>query len=191
MSYRPICDVWFLARAKLKGGRKYYGAYLGGFPERARVLLGASINDPVLHVCGGMARHYPYAGGFGPYDATLDLDDDLGPDYLQNATDPLPMSTTYDTFTGDRITTPWHAMLADPPYSEADAAHYVPGAANYPAPSKIVQRMIDALPVGGRAGIIHYMVPRCPKNAKFIACVGIVSGFNNRMRAFTVFEKRS
>ena len=41
MSYRPITDFWFLARAKLKGGKKYYGAYLGGFPERARVLLGA------------------------------------------------------------------------------------------------------------------------------------------------------
>jgi len=29
MSYRPITDMWFLARAKLKDGRKYYGAYLG------------------------------------------------------------------------------------------------------------------------------------------------------------------
>lgn len=26
MSYRPICDMWFLARAKLKGGKRYYGA---------------------------------------------------------------------------------------------------------------------------------------------------------------------
>ena len=30
MSYRPITDNWILARAKLKGGRKYYGA-LGFF----------------------------------------------------------------------------------------------------------------------------------------------------------------
>jgi len=54
MSYRPITDIWFLARAKLKGGVEYYGAYLGGFPERARALLGATINEPVLHVCGGI-----------------------------------------------------------------------------------------------------------------------------------------
>lgn len=191
MSYRPITDLWFLARAKLKGGRKYYGAYLGGFPERARVLLGAAIDDPVLHVCGGMARFYPYSAGFGPYDATVDLDPATEPDFLQDATAPLPVSTTFDTITGNRITTPWRAMLADPPYSEADAEHYVPGAAKYPAPNAIVKGMIAALPVGGRCGIIHYLVPQCPDNAKFIACVGVVSGFNNRMRAFSVFEKRS
>jgi hypothetical protein len=40
----------------------------------ARVLIGCGINDPVPHVCGGMARYYPYAGGFGPNDKTLDLD---------------------------------------------------------------------------------------------------------------------
>src|SRR3990167_4352091 len=117
MSYRPVTDMWLLARAKLLGGRKYYGAYLGGFPERARVLLGASIDDPVLHVCGGMARYYPYAAGFGLYDRTLDLDPATKPDFLQNALDPLPMSTTYDTMVGGHITTPWRAMLADPPYS--------------------------------------------------------------------------
>ena len=54
MTYRPITDIWFLARAKLKDGKKYYGAYLGGFPERARTLIGASRNDNVLHVCGGI-----------------------------------------------------------------------------------------------------------------------------------------
>ena len=65
MTYRPITDIWFLARAKLNGGEKYYGAYLGGFPERARVLIGAGRDDAVLHICGGMARRYPYKGGFG------------------------------------------------------------------------------------------------------------------------------
>ena len=33
MSYRPITDVWLLARAKLTGGHKLYGAFLGGFGE--------------------------------------------------------------------------------------------------------------------------------------------------------------
>jgi hypothetical protein len=185
VSYRPITDVWLLARAKLKGGRKYYGSYLGGFPERARVLLGASIDDPVLHVCGGMARYYPYKAGFGPNDKTLDLDPATEPDFLGDACAPLPNGIQ------NALCPTFRAMLADPPYSEADAEHYAPGAAKYPSPGKIVQNMVNALPVGGRAGIIHYMVPRCPKNAKFIACVGVVCGFNNRIRAFTVFEKRA
>jgi hypothetical protein len=90
MSYRPIADMWILARAKLKGGAKYYGAYLGGFPDRARSLLGARIDEPVLHVCGGLAHLYPYAAGFGPHDKRLDIREAVQPDFLLDARLGLP-----------------------------------------------------------------------------------------------------
>jgi hypothetical protein len=174
MSYRPITDLWLLTRCKYKGGVKRYGGYLGGFPERARALLGATIDEPVLHVCGGLARLYPYRGGFGPNDRTLDADPSVEPDYCQMATGhPLPLG--------------FKAMLADPPYSEDDASHY-PGA-HYPNPHGLVAAMLSALPVGGRAGIIHYVIPRCPKDARFVACVGVGCGFGNRLRCYTVFER--
>lgn len=175
MSYRPITDVWILARAKLKGGRKYYGAYLGGFPERARALLGVGLDHPVLHVCGGMARHYPYHAGFGPNDKTLDLNPRCEPDYLQDAREALPEG--------------FSAMLIDPPYSEQDAIKYAPGEAAYPSPGKLIQNAINSVKICRRVGIIHYMVPKCPKNARFVACVGVVCGFNNRIRAYSVFER--
>jgi len=175
MGYRPITDIWFLARAKLKDGHKYYGAYLGGFPERARALLSATINEPVLHVCGGMAKHYPYPAGFGPQDKTLDLDPATQPDYLQNACDPYP--------------TGFKAILADPPYSVEDCEHYRVGATAYPSPNVILRRSLDALPIGGKVGMIHYALPGCPADAKFIAAVGILCGFNNRIRVYSVFEK--
>lgn len=175
MSYRPLCDMWLLARCKYTGGIKRYGGYLGGFPERARALLGVTIDDPVLHVCGGLARLYPYGGGFGPNDKTLDLDPNVAPDFLQDAMKPLPSG--------------FGAMLADPPYSEVDAEQYFPGSARYPTPSKLMAHMIASLESGHRAGIIHYSVPRCPPGARFVACVGIVCGFGNRIRVFTVFEK--
>lgn len=183
MSYRPITDMWFLARAKLKDGKKYYGAYLGGFPERARALIGASIDDPVLHVCGGMARHYPYKGGFGPNDKTLDMDPATEPDILTDARGPIYPSFHWGGY--------WSGVIADPPYSAEDASHYAPGSGAYPSPSKLVENCIAALQVGRKVGIIHYMVPRCPKNAKFTACVGVVCGFNNRIRVYSVFEKLS
>lgn len=176
-NYRPICDLWILARAKLKGGVKYYGAYLGGFPERARALLGVQLNDPVLHVCGGMAKHYPYKRAFGPNDKTLDLDTTVEPDFLQDAREPFPGEGT------------WRGVLIDPPYSEEDAKHYTVGAGVYPKPNQLVKNAFDVLPVGGRVGIIHYIVPSPPKNSVFVACVGIICGFNNRVRVFTVFEK--
>ncbi len=186
MSYRPITDIWFLARAKLKDGKKFYGAYLGGFPERARVLLGATIDDPVLHVCGGMAKYYPYKGGFGWQDETLDIDPVTEPDYLQDARESFPL-VPFNGRNGDGWR--WHAILIDPPYSEVDAAKYNCGSSVYPTPNQLVKNALDALPVGGRVGILHYSLPAQPKNAKFIAAIGILCGFNNRIRVFSVFEK--
>lgn len=175
MSYRPITDTWILARCKYLGGVKRYGGYLGGFPERARALLCASIFDPVLHVCGGLAREYPYRGGFGPNDKTMDLDTAVSPDFLRDAREPFPVG--------------FRAYLIDPPYSEEDAKQYAPGPDAYPSPAKLVQNAIDALPVGGRVGIIHYMLPKMPKPAKFVAMITVMCGFNNRVRVFSVFEK--
>lgn len=188
MSYRPITDTWFLARAKLKDGRKYYGAYLGGFPERARWLLGAAIDDPVLHVCGGMARHYPYPAGFGILDKTLDIDPITEPDFLQDAREAFP-ETAFEALDGFPM--PWKAILIDPPYSEQDADKYTAGASLYPKPNQLIKNALDALPIGRRVGLIHYSLPAQPKNAKFIAAVGVLCGFNNRIRCFSVFEKRS
>jgi hypothetical protein len=190
MSYRPITDIWFLARAKLKDGKKYYGAYLGGFPERARVLLGASIDEPVLHVCGGMAKHYPYKGGFGPNDQTLDIDLSTQPDWFRDAREPFP-SCHSQTRSQDMWHTYWRAVLMDPPYSTEDAGKYNCGASVYPTPNQLIKNALDVLPVGGRVGLIHYALPAQPKNAKFVAAVGILCGFNNRIRVFSVFEKRA
>ena len=136
--------MWILARAKLLGGTKYYGSYLGGFPERARALLGASINEPVLRVCGGLSRLYPYQGGFGPNDATLDLDINTDPTYHQDATEPYPLG--------------YKAVLADPPYSVEDAAHYKPGSESLP----VAERHSASRPGRRSAGRSrrHHPLPR-------------------------------
>lgn len=191
MSYRPICDFWYLARCKYKGGVKRWGGYLGGFPERARVLLGASIDEPVLHVCGGLAHLYPYKGGYGPHDKRLDLDAETGPDYLQDARQPYPRDVSVPTHPGGPLfnIVPWRAILIDPPYTEADADKYAPGSAVFPPVNVLVKNALDALPYGHRVGIIHYLLPGQPKNAKFVASVAIACGFNNRLRCFSVFQK--
>jgi hypothetical protein len=177
--------MWILARAKLKpkpdGSRNFfYGAYLGGFPERARALLGCKITDPVLHVCGGMAKFYPYSRGFGPNDKTLDLDPKCEPDFLMDAREPWPFAPPIQA---------WGGVLIDPPYSEEDAARYEVGREVYPKPNLLLVRAFEVLPKGGRVGIIHYMVPSPPKPSVFVAVVGVMCGFNNRVRVYSVFEK--
>lgn len=185
MSYRPITDFWFLTRCKYKGGVKRYGGYLGGFPERARVLIGASIEEPVLHVCGGLAHLYPYRGGYGKWDERQDLDPSVNPEHEFDCSLSLPPKTF---LSGGEL---WAGIIADPPYSPEDARQYSPGEDRYPSPHKIVELAMGVLPVGRKMGIIHYVVPRCPKNAKFTACVGVACGFANRIRAFSVFERLS
>lgn len=178
MSYRPITDVWILARPKVK----YYGAYPNGFLERAIVLLNAAGADATLHVCGGHAKRYPnrrYVASAW----TLDLDPATKPDYLRDAREPLPLRPN------DEL---WDAILIDPPYTAVDAAKYAPGASSLPHPNSLLRHALMAVEVGGRVGMLHYVLPQPPKTgAKFVACVAVIAGYNNRMRCFSVFERVS
>lgn len=190
MSYRPITDVWILARPKVK----FYGAYPNGFLERARALLGVTPYDAVLHVCGGSAREYPAKPrGFGIDDHTLDLDASLNPDFVQSAEDALPPykcddATCIDCAYEGKAVHQWPALIADPPYTDADALHYAPK--TNPSANKILRRMLDAVRPCGRVGMLHYVLPQPPREGvRFVACIGVIVGFNNRMRVFSVFEK--
>lgn len=178
MSYRPICDVWILARSKTK----YYGAYPAGFLHRARALLGVGYGDPVLHVCAGKVRDYPYRG-FGLHDKTLDLDPACQPDFLQDAREPYPTCDLYEA------NGPWSAILIDRPYTEDDADRYVPGRAMLPTANQLVKNGIAAVDIGGRVGILDYLWPQPPKNAKEVAAVAVGTGRNARARWYTVFER--
>lgn len=188
MSYRPITDVWILGRPKVK----YYGAYPAGFLSRARALLGASRTDPVLHVCAGKIREYKCGPSCSPghwhglsnFDCTLDLDPACNPDFLRDARE------TFPTVVGNPNGF-WKAVLIDRPYSEPDADHYVPGRTKLPDINQLLRNGIAAVEVGGKVGILDYVWPMPPKNAKEIAIVAVGTGRNNRARWFSVFEKFS
>jgi hypothetical protein len=174
VSYRPVCDTWILARPKVP----YYGAYPNGFLERAVILLGVSPTDALLHVCGGHAKAYPAWNRLCPHGRTLDLDPATDPDFCQDARLPLPP-----------ILNGWPAILIDPPYTDADATHYAPGAAARPTARELLAHALDAVKVHGRIGILHYLWPRPPTAAKALACVSVVAGYNNRLRCFSVYER--
>lgn len=174
MTYRPICDMWLLARPKVK----YYGAYPNGFLQRARVLIGCSDTDMVLHVCSGKVKDYPNRG-FGPNDMTVDIDASLNPDFVMDINKELPASNWKGGL--------WEGILIDPPYTQEDANNYT--ITDLPNPNKLVKDCINIVEVGRKVGILHYICPSCPGNAKFIACIGVLVGFNNRIRCFSVYEK--
>lgn len=118
MSYRPITDVWILARPKVK----YYGAYPNGFLERALPMIGASDQDEVLHLCGGRAKDYPNRR-LVERARTVDADPATEPDYLVDlsgrgtewlykVTHPRALDAV------PRVAGGWHAVLIDAITSE-------------------------------------------------------------------------
>lgn len=173
-NYRPICDMWILARSKVK----YYGAYPAGFLGRARDLMGVNASAPVLHVCGGRVKDYPFRG-LGPNDETIDLDMDLNPTYLIDVREE-------DAWAEEVQKEYYHAALIDRPYSVEDAEHYPHGTGKLPDLNKLLATTLQYAP---RVGVLDYFVPRPPKGVRFVACVGVIVGFGNRIRAFTVFER--
>lgn len=175
MSYRPITDVWILARPKVK----YYGAYPNGFLERALPMIGVSGHDEVLHLCGGHAKSYPNKR-MVLNARTVDADPGTDPDFLIDLSAGIPSIGS------------WPGVIADPPYTESDHGHYQTGGAAMPSANHILRVAIAQLQKPGqRVGILHYIWPQPPKNARSIACIGVVVGFNNRMRCFSVFERIS
>ena len=173
MGYRPITDMWLMARPKVK----YYGAYPSGFLERARWLIGCDYGDSVLHVCGGKARDYPFKG-FGKNDKTVDIDSKLEPDYCMDLRKDFPT----DKFDG---------IIIDRPYTEEDADRYECGREVFPNLNELVRNSLKIVDVGKRVGILDYTIPHHQKNTKLVALVGVVMGFNNKIRAFTVFQKEA
>ena len=184
MSYRPVVDCWLLTRSKVKR----YGSYPSGFLHRARALLGVDPDGAVLHVCAGMVRKYPYRG-LGPNDKTLDLDPACAPDFLQDARDPLPLRPCDCEQDYDHGSHLWDAVLIDRPYTEEDAAHYAPGSAALPNLNDLLKRALGIVPIGHRVGVLDYLVPHPGKKGGFVALVAVSTGFNNRIRAYSVFER--
>lgn len=110
----------------------------------------------------------------------------LEPDFLSDAREPLPSRLDDE----DEERDSWAGILADPPYSEADAEEYKPGKLLLPTGTELLRNCLRSVRVGGRVGMIHYICPRPPKDSvKFLACVGVLVGFGNRMRCFSVFER--
>ena len=49
--------------------------------------------------------------------------------------------------------------------------------------------MLEAVEPGRRVGILHYAAPRPPKETRFVANIAVSTGFDNKMRAYAVYER--
>jgi hypothetical protein len=204
-------DTMILARSKVQ----FYGAYPAGFLGRARGYL-CRETEPLLHVCGGMVKSYPFAG-LGPLDRTVDLDAKTKPDYLLdvrtlgvNDGDSFPEGPMFGPVASIcemlpcnvRVITKasgpppenqlWPAVLIDRPYTEDDAKKYLDGKGDafLPDINDLLKRCLGLVVPGGRVGVLDYIWPQPPKKgARCVAAISVLVGFNNRVRLYSVYER--
>jgi hypothetical protein len=172
-----LSGIWALAHPRTG----YHGAFPYGFLERARVAIGCGEEDSVLHVCSGAVAKYPY-WGFGPCDYTLDIRTDVDPDFCQDARD--EWSIPPDCAFG------YGGVIIDPPYDRENQERYGVAESKLPTCKQLLQNAEKALRVGGRVGILHWIVPAPVEGLIQIGVFGVIAGTNCRIRAFTVYEKR-
>lgn len=191
MGYRPITDVWMMARPKVK----YYGAYPNGFLERARVFMPVTRTEPVLHVCGGKVKEYPTWGKLCPNDLTVDLDPAVVPDIIRDVRTGVPqplelvgVNPALRSIIGEWEG--WRGVMIDRPYTEPDAARYAVGAEVFPPINKLLRDALEVCIVGGRVGVLDYVFPRPPRlGVKLIVKASVTCGYDNKDRCYSVFEK--
>jgi len=179
--------------------------------------MGVTIMDPVLHICGGRVRDYqsgPMKGkGLGPNDRTVDLDPSLDPDYLLDVRriGTAPGDATPCLVDGEPVLfenvkddgesvwraasgrEPYFACLIDRPYTENDADEYaVTDRTNLPPLNDLLRRALAVTRIGGRVGVLDYYFPRPPRDGvTLVACIAVTTGWGNRMRCFSVFERKA
>jgi hypothetical protein len=85
----------------------------------------------------------------------------------------------------------WPAALIDRPYTLADAEHYMDGKGHEVFPENLGELLASVMSIvrpGGCIGVLDYLVPGPPKDAKFVSMTPVWCGFNNRIRAYSVFR---
>lgn len=143
----------------------------GGYPKRfvewALVEMGCTEPERVLHLCSGSMLS----------GVRLDVREGMRPDVVADCTRAPFRDESFDF------------ILADPPYAEDYAANLYGTGSVYPRPSAITAEIARLLRPGGKAGLLHFVVPMVRKPLKIRGVYGITTGAGYAIRAWTFLEK--
>lgn len=143
------------------------GGYPKGFLEWAFEIMGVQNPEEVLHLCSGSVKT----------GIRVDIRPEMNPTICADCRNvPLPDSSV-------------KFILADPPYDENYARMRYNTESSYPKPGEILKEAGRLLQVGGKIGLLHFIVPMTRKPLKMRGVYGITTGNGTAIRAWTLCEK--
>lgn len=145
----------------------YYGGYPAGYLRRVRALF--PDKERPLHLFSGMVDTSAFPGD------SVDISPDLGPTYVDDAQtlERVPLED-YDL------------VLADPPYSVEDAAHY----GTTMIRRNKVMRALQRLRPGAHVVWLDQVLPMYRKSEfEPEAVIGMWKSTNHRFRGITIFRR--
>jgi 23S rRNA G2069 N7-methylase RlmK/C1962 C5-methylase RlmI len=187
-----VAGTWLIG-ACYKNPNPLYGAYPHGYLERVHAMFPDA--KQVLHVfSGGLTVKHAIAAawpGVAYRKASGDASADAGLG-IELVDLKGPAEGRHPTWQGDIMDMPaewagrFDLILADPPYSYADAEHYGTPMVNRAA---IIRRLRDVAAKGGNLVWLDQCWPQHRKDQwRTWAHIGLVRSTNHRMRLVSMFE---
>lgn len=165
--------VWVIGN-DYRGTTKCYGAYPPKFVERVLALFPdvrapRPLNDSVLHVFSGSLPPGPYT--------RLDVNPDLRPDYVGSVYDAPALLKGYH----------WRLVMADPPYTAADAEHY--GTEGVDRRRALAALANVTLPGGHLAWLDTCWPMHSKQQCLTVGRILVQRSTNHRARVLSIFER--
>jgi hypothetical protein len=164
-----IYGIWMIGN-NYKRTVEYYGAYPPSYVKRVKSLL--PNKKRILHLFSGMVKKERG-------ETTFDCNPRLGPDVYGNA----------HNLTNYFESNSFALVLADPPYSKADAEVY---GTKVPSSARVMNELYTILESNGMVVWLSTRIPMYKKiQFKLAGIIGLHTGTNRLFRAVTFLEKIS
>lgn len=164
---RWIYGIWMIGN-DYRNKTNYYGAYPHGYLRRVKALFPNS--QKICHVFSGTAEK-----GYWPNEISLDINPKLSPDIACDCTNIPIKDNTFDL------------VLADPPYSQADADKY---SCKMPNRKKTLHEIYRILKPNGYCVWLDVMMPMYRRSEfEMVGSIGLLRSTNHRVRMIFIWKK--
>jgi hypothetical protein len=172
-----VYGMWMIGQ-NYRSKMSYYGEFPPSYLDRITAMLANTGVRSVLHLFSGTVEK-----GRFERELTIDVNADLSPDLSLD----LDVEDMWPELVVEEMGELPDAVIADPPYSEEDAAHYGTCLVNR---NKVVKGCARVLKRGGLLVWLDQVWPMFRKDElEMIGTVGLIRSTNHRVRCTFIWRK--